>query len=374
MPELNFFWDPLSDNILQERDALGALTTEYTTEPGLYGNVISQNRAGVESQFHFDAQGSTFALTSDSAQVTDTYAYVSFGEVLESTGATANLFQYVGLKQYYRDNISGTYLVRRRLYGAARARWLSSDALMYQVLMSLTGHFNQYSYAANAPLIRWDPSGLYEVRIQVDAFIPPAWITLILGTFDLKGDNRDVSSTPRGPSASRVTTIVKVEMERCIRDQDVLTFNHTILSHSTRRFLHTWPPLEQTLLGTYWSKVSASRTGDCDVEVDIATSATIPWLLAPAAPSIDWDLHFDLHVKEYTGQHYIIISGSLNGAHDGFPAYEAYVQDELEYYRRPSWTILALYPPLDVHVGAPILVRDIDKFAKCCECKDTFAE
>ena len=57
MPEINFFWDPLSDNILQERDETGAVTAEYTAEPGLYGNIISQNRGGVESQFHYDAQG-----------------------------------------------------------------------------------------------------------------------------------------------------------------------------------------------------------------------------------------------------------------------------------------------------------------------------
>jgi hypothetical protein len=35
MPEINFFWDPLSDNILQERDETGAVTAEYTAEPGL---------------------------------------------------------------------------------------------------------------------------------------------------------------------------------------------------------------------------------------------------------------------------------------------------------------------------------------------------
>lgn len=44
--------DPLSDNNLQERDETSALTAEYTAEPGLYGNIISQNRGGVESQFH----------------------------------------------------------------------------------------------------------------------------------------------------------------------------------------------------------------------------------------------------------------------------------------------------------------------------------
>jgi hypothetical protein len=54
MPETNFFWDPLSDNILQERDETGTVTADYTTEPGLYGNVISQNRGDDESQFHYD--------------------------------------------------------------------------------------------------------------------------------------------------------------------------------------------------------------------------------------------------------------------------------------------------------------------------------
>jgi hypothetical protein len=31
MPEINFFWDPLSDNILQERDETGAVTAEGKT-------------------------------------------------------------------------------------------------------------------------------------------------------------------------------------------------------------------------------------------------------------------------------------------------------------------------------------------------------
>ena len=45
MARTYFFWDPLSDNILQERDETGAVTAEYTAEPGLYGNIISQNRS-----------------------------------------------------------------------------------------------------------------------------------------------------------------------------------------------------------------------------------------------------------------------------------------------------------------------------------------
>ena len=157
MPETNFFWDPLSDNILQERDETGAVTAEYTTEPGLYGNLISQNRVGVESQYHFDALGSTLALTDDNQQVTDTYAYSAFGEVTEQTGSTVNWFQYIGQKGYYRDGVTGENLVRRRLLSAITGRWSSIDALL------LHGESHPYLYASNDPVILFDPSGLLAV-------------------------------------------------------------------------------------------------------------------------------------------------------------------------------------------------------------------
>ena len=59
------------------------MTAEYTAEPGLYGNIISQNWGGVESQLHYDAQGSTLAVTDDNQSVTDTFAYTAF---CQSTG------------------------------------------------------------------------------------------------------------------------------------------------------------------------------------------------------------------------------------------------------------------------------------------------
>ena len=153
MPETNFFWDPLSDNILQERDEIGAVTAEYTTEPGLYGNLISQSRQGVESQYHFDALGSTLALTDDSQQVTDNYAYSAFGEVTEHTGSTDNPFQYVGQKGYYKDELAGTSFVRRRPFVALDGRWLAIDPFQ--------DDYNRYRYVKNQPLLLIDPSGLF---------------------------------------------------------------------------------------------------------------------------------------------------------------------------------------------------------------------
>jgi RHS repeat-associated protein len=153
MPETNFFWDPLSDNILEERDETGDVTTEYTTEPGLYGNLISQNRDGVESQYHFDALGSTLALTDDDQQVTDTYAYTAFGEVTAHTGSTLSPFHYVGQRGYYQDESMSDCAVRRRPLSTRVTRWLTLDQRSY------ADSVNLYLYTHNRPTSLIDPSG-----------------------------------------------------------------------------------------------------------------------------------------------------------------------------------------------------------------------
>jgi RHS repeat-associated protein len=168
MPEINFFWDPLSDSILQERDETGAVTAEYTAEPGLYGNIISQNRIGVERQFHYDAQGSTLAVTDDNQNVTDTFAYSAFGEATERTGTTEVPFQYIGKKGYFRDGLTGQYLVRRRPFEPVRARWLDRDpirSLGFSVHLRRwprfveLGQLSEYVYCFNRPLFAVDSAG-----------------------------------------------------------------------------------------------------------------------------------------------------------------------------------------------------------------------
>lgn len=156
MSETNFFWDPLSDNILQERNEAAAVTAEYTTEPGLYGNLISQNRGGVESQYHFDALGSTLALTDETQQVTDTIAYTAFGEQTEQTGSTECPFQYIGKSGYFRLEVIADYQVRRRSLATKWAQWLSKDPSLY------SGVINLYRYVSNRPQLAIDPSGLID--------------------------------------------------------------------------------------------------------------------------------------------------------------------------------------------------------------------
>ena len=122
MPEIEYVWDELSDNVIEEYED-GVLSVSYDHEPGLYGNLLSQNRNGVTSYYHYDGRGDTVALTDDSGNVTDTKEYDAWGNVIASTGSTVTPYQYLGCKGFQTD-IGGVYL-RASLYQPTLARWLS---------------------------------------------------------------------------------------------------------------------------------------------------------------------------------------------------------------------------------------------------------
>jgi RHS repeat-associated protein len=172
MPETNFFWEPISDNILQERDEAGVLAAEYTTEAALYGNLVCQHRAGVAGQYHCDAQGSTLAVTDDSQQVTDTRAYTAFGEATDTSGSTSIPFQYIGKKGYYHISSFPQYVARRRPYDTRQGRWLCVDPLGTHLVDTLVGSNDRlsalYVYADNSPLGRHDASGLFSTPACID--------------------------------------------------------------------------------------------------------------------------------------------------------------------------------------------------------------
>ena len=167
MAEINFFWDPLSDNILQERDAIGSLAAEYSTEPGLYGNIISQSRGGVESQFHFDALGSTLAVTNNDQHVTDSSAYSAFGEITEVSGGTDLSVRYIGRHGYRQCIVGDCHSVRRRTYVPDLIRWDSTDQYW-----SVFGA-SRYIYCRNNSTLLIDPSGLLEIT-NVYTTVTPA--------------------------------------------------------------------------------------------------------------------------------------------------------------------------------------------------------
>ena len=126
-----YVWDEENDSLLEEIDENGNVIVSYTNEPGPFGKVISQERNGVTSYYHYDGQGNTVALTDDNGDVTDTYIYTAYGELVSSTGTTVNPFRYGGQYGYYTDVETNDIYIRARSYNPSLGRWLTSDPIGY---------------------------------------------------------------------------------------------------------------------------------------------------------------------------------------------------------------------------------------------------
>ena len=150
MSKTTYVWDEVSDNVIEEYED-GILSVSYTHEPGPYGNLLSQNRNGVTSYYHYDGRGDTVALTDDAGNVTDTKEYDAWGSVLASTGSTVTPYQFGGRHGYQTGN-TGVY-VRARMYQPTVARWGSKDPLLF-----VNGP-NMFTYAGNQAVLLVDPAG-----------------------------------------------------------------------------------------------------------------------------------------------------------------------------------------------------------------------
>jgi YD repeat-containing protein len=121
-------WDELSDNVAAEYED-GVLSVAYTHEPGLYGDLLSQNRNGVTSYYHYDGRGDTVALTDDAGNVTDTKEYDAWGNVISSTGSTATPYQFLG-RSGYQTGI-GAVFSRGRTYYPSVGRFGDLMSMVY---------------------------------------------------------------------------------------------------------------------------------------------------------------------------------------------------------------------------------------------------
>jgi RHS repeat-associated protein len=155
----NFIWD--EKNVLQEANQNNLTQVTYTLEPLQYGNLLSQNRAGTASYYHFDDLGNVQQLTSSAGTTQNNYLYRAYGLLQLASENVTNAYKYVAQQGYYSDpGTSGSYYVRARYYGPTVGRWLGRDPLA-----SLRGYqygaesINLYRYVLNSPPNRTDPSG-----------------------------------------------------------------------------------------------------------------------------------------------------------------------------------------------------------------------
>ncbi len=229
---LAFTYD--ANGIRQSRTVDGA-TTEFLVDPNqtyaqvlgeyqsgaeqvfyTYGSdLLRQSRASGSSYYHYDALGSTRALTDGEGSLSDAYAYKAFGEVDRQSGETPNSYLFTGeqfepgLKQYY---------LRQRYMDPRVGRFAAVDLWNGRKCSPLTQH--KYLYADLDPVGKADPSG----RMSLMTLSAPVSIGLSTGTMHVSRTwvvraavgvsltyvlheitlslNEDASDTARGESAS----------------------------------------------------------------------------------------------------------------------------------------------------------------------------
>jgi len=155
--------------LMQERDSSENTVVQYTSGVGLENmrrDTGSGMASGDSSFFHYDALGSTQELTDSNEDVTDTYRYNAWGQILTRTGTTTNPHTYVGKERYYLTPDPVLYLLGLRYYDMQLGRFVTLDPIGMTDLRLVDPAVedvelpNLMLYASNNPTALVDPTGL----------------------------------------------------------------------------------------------------------------------------------------------------------------------------------------------------------------------
>ena len=144
-------------NVLAEIDENGTAKCVYT----IGADLVSQERDGRTSFYLYDGHGSVVGLANESGVVTDTYSYDAFGNLIESTGTTANNYRYCG-EQF--DETTGLYYLRARYMDTSTGRFISQDT--YQGDINDPVSLHKYLYCSSNPVMNIDPSGHNDISLS----------------------------------------------------------------------------------------------------------------------------------------------------------------------------------------------------------------
>jgi RHS repeat-associated protein len=109
---------------------------------------------GMIRYYHSDELSSTLAMTDENGNITDQFAYSSYGQLLNHAGTNETPFLWLAGCGIFYDNATGLHLTVHRAYSAKQRRFLSTDPL------GINGSRNLYMYAGENPLNFIDPLGL----------------------------------------------------------------------------------------------------------------------------------------------------------------------------------------------------------------------
>jgi RHS repeat-associated protein len=173
--------DRLRQNLGPETSSGFQVTRRYTYGLGPGPISMSQliNGQWVTSFFIYDGEGDVRALTDEHGNVTDTFDYDGFGNLINRTGNTPNTRLYKG-EEYDPD--LGLYYLRNRWYNLATGRFMTGDPLTGNLSEPISQH--RYLYANANPVNRIDPNGLSSI-----AFFSAINISSVLSTIGALNTN-----------------------------------------------------------------------------------------------------------------------------------------------------------------------------------------
>ena len=133
------------------------VVTKYVYGRGLIGEEVNN----AFKTYHFDARGSTIAITDASENITDTFAYDTYGKCISHTGTSAVIFGYNGRDGVVTDD-NGLIYMRARYYSPAMKRFVNADIVAGEISNAVT--LNRFAYANGNPVSFVDPFGLWSLK------------------------------------------------------------------------------------------------------------------------------------------------------------------------------------------------------------------
>ena len=158
--------------------------TSYLT---VNGEILSETRNVVESDYVPDPLGSTAALIGSTQTITDTFAWWPYGELRNHVGSSVTPFGYGGTLGRYTDFASGRKDMRAGIYRRTLARWQTVDMLWPNAL--------PYSYALASPVAWVDPEGSVPRRACTET-CPKGWQVAHVTCYEFGAAHHPNASNP----------------------------------------------------------------------------------------------------------------------------------------------------------------------------------
>lgn len=287
-------------------------------------NRISQSQGSGTSFYGYDGHGSVRLLMDSTGAITDRYDYDAFGNLINQTGSTPNLYQYSG--EQNDPNLAFYYLRARYLSQSTGRFWTmdSDDVNEQDPEQPITLH--KYLYADANPSNVIDPSG----HQGIDD----------IGLASLVVDIIDIFSTIEEPRGGSVIDSSKASITSCQVNLDTFastltgnTSGATVSGHNCSHAVYValqagganfdgylWPPAKDfgsrmTLPGVGFTELSPTPVpGYSPEKGDVAVFQSLP-------PGTGTKGSANGHVEGYNGSIWVsdyLQMNNWNGRDNGF--------------------------------------------------------